>query len=43
MGKGTRLGELEELMLLAVLRCGTRADGGGIRDELALSAATHSV
>lgn len=34
MGKESRLGELEELMLLAVLRQGEHADGGGVRDEL---------
>lgn len=34
MGRGTHLGELEEIVLLAVLRRGEAADGGGVRDEL---------
>lgn len=38
MSKGSRLGDLEELILLAVLRCGADAHGAGIRDELAESA-----
>ena len=35
MGKGSHLGELEELVLLAVRRLGDAADGGGVRKELA--------
>ena len=35
MGKGTHLGDLEELVLLAVLRLGGDAHGGRIREELA--------
>lgn len=38
MGKGTHLGDLEELILLAVLRSGVDAHGGRIRDELKESA-----
>jgi PadR family transcriptional regulator PadR len=34
MGRGNHLGELEELILLAVLRLGDEADGAAIRDEL---------
>lgn len=34
MGRGRHIGELEELMLLAVLRLGTEADGAAIRSEL---------
>lgn len=34
MSKGDHLGDLEELMLLAVLRLGEDAHGGSIRDEL---------
>jgi DNA-binding PadR family transcriptional regulator len=34
VGKESRLGELEELMLLAVLRLDERADGAGVREEL---------
>lgn len=34
MGRGRHIGELEELMLLAVLRLGADADGAGIRSEL---------
>ncbi len=34
MGKDARLGELEELMLLTVLRQGEHADGGSVREEL---------
>ena len=34
MSKGSHLGDLEELMLLAVLRLGEHADGGGVRAEL---------
>jgi DNA-binding PadR family transcriptional regulator len=34
MGKGTHLGDLEELVLLAVLRLGADADGGSVRGEL---------
>jgi DNA-binding PadR family transcriptional regulator len=34
MSKGSHLGDLEELMLLAVLRLGAHADGGGVRAEL---------
>lgn len=32
---GVRLGDLEELVLLSVLRAGSDAHGGGIRDDLA--------
>ena len=42
MGKESRLGELEELVLLSVLRLGEDADGGSVRDELA-EAAERSV
>jgi PadR family transcriptional regulator PadR len=35
MPKGNHLGDLEELVLLAVRRLGEHADGGGVRDELA--------
>lgn len=38
MGKGSYLGDLEELTLLAVLRLGGDAHGGSIRDELGLRA-----
>ena len=34
MAKGTHLGDLEELVLLAVRRLGPQAHGGRIRDEL---------
>lgn len=34
MGKGDRLGEFEQLALLAVLRLGERAHGAGIQAEL---------
>jgi len=34
MSKGSHLGDLEELVLLAVLRLGEHADGGGVRTEL---------
>ena len=34
MPKGSHLGDLEELMLLAVLRLGADAHGGRIREEL---------
>jgi PadR family transcriptional regulator PadR len=34
MSKGTHLGDLEELVLLAVVRLGEKAHGGGIRAEL---------
>jgi PadR family transcriptional regulator PadR len=34
MPKGSHLGDLEELMLLAVLRLGENAFGGSIKDEL---------
>jgi len=34
MGKGKHLGDLEELVLLAVLRLGEEAHGGSVRDEL---------
>ena len=34
MGRGAHLGDLEELILLAVRRLGDSAHGGGIRDEL---------
>ena len=34
MSKGTHLGDLEEIMLLAVVRLGEEAHGGGIRAEL---------
>ena len=34
MGRGTHLGELEELILLAVLRLEDGAHGGAVRDEL---------
>ncbi len=34
MSKGSHLGDLEELILLAVLRLGEEAHGGSIRDEL---------
>lgn len=34
MPKGTHLGDLEELVLLAVRRLGEEADGGGVRREL---------
>ena len=39
MPKGTHLGELEELVLLAALRLGDAAHGGLIRDELIEEAA----
>jgi PadR family transcriptional regulator len=35
MPRGGHLGDLEELMLLAVLRLGVDAHGGRVRDELA--------
>jgi DNA-binding PadR family transcriptional regulator len=35
MPKGSHLGDLEELVLLAVRRLDERADGGGVREELA--------
>lgn len=35
MSKGSHLGDLEELILLAVLRSGDDANGGRIRDQLA--------
>ena len=35
MAKGSHLGELEELVLLAVRRLGKKADGGSVRAELA--------
>jgi len=38
MGKGAHLGDLEELVLLAVLRSGDSAHGGAIRDELRVRA-----
>ncbi len=38
MTRESRLGELEELVLLSVLRLGERADGGSVRDELASEA-----
>ncbi|MDA0329230.1 MAG: PadR family transcriptional regulator [Gemmatimonadetes bacterium] len=34
MGKGSHLGDLEELILLTVLRLGEDAHGGRVRDEL---------
>ena len=34
MPKGSHLGDLEELVLLAVRRLGEAADGGGVRREL---------
>lgn len=34
MGKGSHLGDLEELILLTVLRLGGDAHGGRVRDEL---------
>ncbi len=34
MPKGSRLGDLEELVLLAVLRLGRDAHGGRVREEL---------
>ena len=34
MSKGSHLGDLEELVLLAVLRLGEHADGGRVREEL---------
>ena len=34
MPKGSHLGDLEELVLLAVRRLGSEADGGGVRREL---------
>jgi len=34
MAKGTHLGDLEELVLLAVRRLGGEAHGGRVRDEL---------
>jgi PadR family transcriptional regulator, regulatory protein PadR len=34
MARGSRLGDLEELVLLAVLRLGREAHGGRIREEL---------
>lgn len=34
MGKGSHLGDLEELVLLAVRRLGEHADGGSVRREL---------
>lgn len=39
MGKGSHLGDLEELVLLAVRRLGDQADGGAVRKELADRAA----
>lgn len=38
MGKGMHLGDLEELVLLCVLRVGEDADGGRVRTELARTA-----
>ena len=38
MGRGSHLGDLEELMLLCVLRTGADAHGGRIREELELHA-----
>lgn len=35
MGRGSHLGDLEELTLLAVLRLGADADGRGVKEELA--------
>ena len=34
MPKGSHLGDLEELVLLTVLRLGSEAEGGRIRHEL---------
>jgi PadR family transcriptional regulator, regulatory protein PadR len=34
MSRGSRLGDLEELLLLCVLRLGADAHGGAVRDEL---------
>jgi len=34
MGKGRHLGDLEELILLALLRLGPEAHGGNVREEL---------
>jgi DNA-binding PadR family transcriptional regulator len=34
MAKGDHLGDLEELVLLSVLRTGPEADGGAVRTEL---------
>ena len=34
MSKGTHLGDLEELVLLSVLRLGEDAHGGGVRQQL---------
>lgn len=42
MSKGSRLGDLEELLLLCVLRLGGDAHGGSVRDELE-KLAGHSV
>ena len=42
MAKGSHLGDLEELILLAVLRLAGDAHGGGIREELK-SLASRSV
>ena len=38
MGKGKHLGDLEELILLAVLRLGEDAHGGSVRDEIGAQA-----
>jgi PadR family transcriptional regulator len=38
MSKGKHLGDLEELILLAVLRLGADAHGGTVRDELRVRA-----
>lgn len=42
MSKGSHLGDLEELVLLAVLRLGAEADGRGVREAL-LDAAARKV
>lgn len=42
MSRGSRLGGLEELMLLCVLRLGEDADGASVRDELE-ARAEHAV
>jgi len=41
MSKGDHLGDLEELVLLAVLRLGAEADGASVRRELADAAGRH--
>ena len=38
MSKGTHLGDLEELVLLAVLRLGEDAHGGRVREQLIANA-----